>query len=60
MVNRLITGFAVLIGLAGVINGAFMTIAPESWESNSGFPLKRITTRYPIPSLFRLLVLKEI
>ncbi|WP_102797945.1 hypothetical protein [Bowmanella denitrificans] len=31
MVNRLISGFAVLIGLAGVINGAFMSIAPEPW-----------------------------
>ncbi len=31
MVNKIIVGVAVILGLAGLGNGVFMTLAPESW-----------------------------
>jgi uncharacterized protein YjeT (DUF2065 family) len=31
MYNNAITGIAILLGLLALVNGVFMTIAPESW-----------------------------
>ena len=31
MLNKVITGIALLLGLAALGNGVFMTVAPESW-----------------------------
>lgn len=35
MINRVNAGFAVLLGLAALANGAYMITAPESWYGNA-------------------------